>query len=173
VFGATKRPHNFQFRLLAKIGHANQFRGIIMSKKVVIKTAESRASVSDYLNSIEPASARRDAKILAKLFKQTTATKAKMWGASIIGYGDYTYYRANGDEGVMCATGFAARKSGPVLYIMTGYQNHKVLMSQLGPHKLGKACLYLKNLNGVNLQILAQLITLGLEDLKAIHEVRI
>jgi len=144
-----------------------------MSKKVVIKTAQSSASVSDYLNSIESASARRDAKILAKLFKQTTAAKAKMWGGSIVGYGDYTYYRANGDEGIMCATGFAARKSGPVLYIMTGYEKHKALMSKLGPHKLGKACLYLKNLDGVNLQVLAQLITLGLEDLKMTYTVRI
>ncbi|MBL4672882.1 MAG: DUF1801 domain-containing protein [Arenicella sp.] len=144
-----------------------------MSKKVLIKTLKSSVSVSDYLNSIEPASARRDAKTLAKLFKQTTATKAKMWGGSIIGFGDYIYYRANGDEGVICATGFAARKSGPVLYIMKGYQNHEALMSQLGPHKLGKACLYLKNLDGINLQVLAQLITLGLEDLKATHVVRI
>ena len=144
-----------------------------MPKKVVIKTTKSSASVSDYLNSIDPASARRDAKTLAKLFSQTTATKAKMWGGNIIGYGEYTYYRANGDEGVVCATGFAARKSGPVLYIMTGYENHKALMSQLGPHKLGKACLYLKNLHDIDLQVLSQLITLGLEDLKATHAVRI
>jgi hypothetical protein len=49
---------------------------------------------------------------------------------------------------------------------MTGYQNHKALISQLGPHKLGKARLYLEKLDGVNLHIPAQLIRLGLEDLK-------
>jgi hypothetical protein len=144
-----------------------------MPKKVVNKTVQSAVSVNDFLNSIEPTSARRNAKILAKLFKKITGAKAKMWGGSIIGFGDYTYYRANGDEGVLCATGFAARKSGPVLYIMTGFENHKALLSQLGPHKVGKACLYLKNLDGVDLQILEELIALGIEDLKKTHAVRI
>jgi len=144
-----------------------------MPKKVVIKTSKNKASVSAYLNSIEPASARRDAKALAKLFKETTGAKPKMWGGSIIGYGEYTYYRANGDEGVMCATGFAARKSGPVLYIVPGYKKYKSLMSKLGPHKLGKLCLYLKNLQSVNLEVIKELITLGIEDLGASHSVRI
>ncbi len=144
-----------------------------MPKKVVIKTTKNNAGVSAYLNSIEPDSARRDAKALAKLFKETTGTKPRMWGGSIIGYGEYTYYRANGDEGVMCATGFAARKSGPVLYVISGYENTKSLLSKLGPHKLGKSCLYLKNLDSVELSVIAELIKQGLEELKSSHAVRI
>lgn len=143
-----------------------------MPKKVVIKTAKNSASVSAYLNSIEPASARRDAKALAKLFKETTGAKPKMWGGSIVGYGEYTYYRANGAEGEMCATGFSARKSGPVLYIMPGYEKAKPLLDLLGKHKLGKSCLYLKNLDSVDLDILAKLITEGLDELKTTHAVR-
>ena len=144
-----------------------------MPKKVAIKTTKNNASVSAYLNSIEPASARRDVKRLAKLFKDVTGAKPKMWGGSIIGYGEYTYYRANGAEGVMCATGFAARKSGPVLYIMPGYTKAETLLSQLGPHKLGKSCLYLKNLNDIDLEVMSKLINLGIEELSVSHEVRI
>ncbi len=144
-----------------------------MPKKVVIKTSKNNASVSAYLNSIEPLAARRDAKALAKLFKETTGAKPKMWGSSIVGYGEYTYYRANGDEGLMCATGFSARKSGPVLYIMPGYNEYKSILPKLGPHKLGKSCLYLKNLQNVDLEIIQQLINLGIEDLRKSHEVRI
>lgn len=144
-----------------------------MPKKVQIKTTKNTSRVGDYLNSIEPDGARRDAKALAKLFKHATGATPKMWGGRIIGYGEYTYYRANGDEGEMCATGFAARKSGPVLYVITGYEKHKDLMSKLGPHKLGKSCLYLKNLNGVNVGVLKELIMLGVEELKVNHSVRI
>lgn len=143
-----------------------------MAKKVVLKTSKNKLSVSAYLNSIESAAARRDAKQLAKLFKATTGSRPSMWGASIVGYGEYTYHRANGDEGQFMASGFSMRKSGPVLYIMPGYANYKGLMKKLGPHKLGKSCLYLKNLDGINLDVLAELIRRGIEDLKKSHSVR-
>lgn len=143
-----------------------------MPKKVELKTSKNNSSVSAYLNAIEPAESRREAKALAKLFKQTTGAKPKMWGSSIVGYGEYTYYRANGAEGNFMATGFAYRKSGPVLYIMPGYSNFEDLMSKLGPHKLGKSCLYLKNLNSIDLEVVAKLIEAGLKDLAKTHEVR-
>lgn len=140
-----------------------------MAKKVKIKTTRNTNSVAAYLNSIEPASARRDGKALAKLFKQTTQCRPRMWGSSIVGYGKYTYYRANGDEGEMCATGFSMRKSGPVLYIMPGYTDYSTLLTKLGPHKLGKSCLYLKNLNDIDFEVLAKLIVAGLNDLQKTH----
>lgn len=144
-----------------------------MPKKVKLKTAENKASVSAYLNSIEPATARKDGKTLAKLFKATTGAKPKMWGGSIVGYGNYKYYRANGDEGEMLATGFSMRKSGPVLYVIPGYSEYSKLLAKLGPHKLGKSCLYLKSLDGIDLDIVAKLIAIGIKDLKRSHEVKI
>jgi len=144
-----------------------------MPKEVVIKTSKNSNSVSAYLNGVEPASKRKDAKLLAKLFKQTTGSKPKMWGSSIVGYGEYIYYRANGDQGLSTACGFSIRKSGPVLYIMPGYKDYAPLLKKLGPHKLGKSCLYLKNLEGVDMDVVAELIELGIEDLKKTHEVTI
>ena len=144
-----------------------------MVKKVVLKTRKNKSSVSAYLNGIEPAEARRQAKQLAKLFKTTTGARPKMWGSSIVGYGEYTYYRANGDEGQFMASGFSVRNSGPVLYIMPGYKNYKNLMAKLGPHKLGKSCLYLKNLDGIDMDVVAELIHRGIEDLKKAHSVKI
>ena len=144
-----------------------------MPKKVKLKTSKNNASVSEYLNSIEPAEARSEAKTLAKLFKQITGAKPKMWGGSIIGYGEYKYYRANGDEGEFMASGFAMRKSGPTLYIMPGYQNYAEILDRIGPHKLGKSCLYLKNLQGIDLDVVAELIQRGIADLQKSHEVKI
>lgn len=144
-----------------------------MPKKVKLKTRATQASVANYLNQIEPATARSDAKQLAKLFKSITGNKPKMWGPSIIGYGEYTYHRANGDQGTMLATGFSARKSGPVLYVMAGYEDCQDVLDKLGPHKLGKSCLYLKNLEGIDMDALASLIQMGLEDLKRTHKVKV
>lgn len=144
-----------------------------MPKKVQLKSAQSNASVADYLNSIEPARARKQARALAKLFKTVTGAKPKMWGTSIVGYGKYKYYRANGDEGDYLATGFSMRKSGPVLYIMPGYRDYAKLLARLGPHRLGKSCLYLKNLDEVNQDVIAELIQAGLKDLSQTHEVKI
>ncbi len=144
-----------------------------MAKKVKLKTAKNTASVSCYLNSIEPASARKDAKTLAKIFKEASGCKPKMWGGSIVGYGEYTYYRANGDEGEILATGFAARKTGPVLYNMPSSKEAKQLLESLGPHKLGKSCLYLKRLDDINLDSLSGLIRLGLKDLQKRYDVRL
>lgn len=142
-------------------------------KKVVIKTTKNNASVSGYLNSIEPAAVRKDAKALAKLFKVTVKAKPKMWGTSIIGYGSYTYFRANGDEGEVLATGFSMRKSGPVLYIMPGYENCEDLLKKLGKHKLGKSCLYINKLADVDVDVLADLIRLGITDLKKKYTVKL
>ncbi|GGZ97110.1 hypothetical protein GCM10008090_01730 [Arenicella chitinivorans] len=144
-----------------------------MTKKISLKTAKNEASVADFIASLHPESVRQAAQTLDALFRGATGAKPKMWGGSIIGYGEYTYYRANGDEGQFMASGFAMRKSGPVLYIMPGYQNYADLMSKLGPHKLGKSCLYLKHLNDIDLDVVAILVKRGLADLANSHEVRL
>ena len=144
-----------------------------MAKQIILKTKKNTSSVAAYLNSIEPAMARREAKQLAKLIKHTTGAKPKMWGSSIVGYGEYTYYRSNGDEGQFMATGFSIRKSGPTIYIIPGYRNYALLLAKIGPHKLGKSCLYLRNMNGIDCSILSELISQSINDLKKTHMVKI
>lgn len=141
-----------------------------MPKKIELKTSKNDLSVTDYINGVDD-SLKADAKTLLKLFKDATGAKPKMWGTSIVGFGEYTYHRSNGDEGQFMATGFSIRKSGPTLYIMPGYTDYRDLMKQLGPHKLGKSCLYLKNFDDVNIKVIGKLIKAGLRDLKKTHVV--
>ncbi len=144
--------------------------GGIMTKKVQLKTAKNKTSVTAFINEIRDQKLKEDSKKLLKLFKKITGLKPKMWGLSIIGFGEYTYFRANGDEGQFMATGFSPRKSGPTLYIMPGYQNYKPILKELGPHKLGKSCLYLKGIDDIDLKVLSKLIKTGLKDLKRTHQ---
>ncbi|MEZ4103797.1 MAG: DUF1801 domain-containing protein [Candidatus Paceibacterota bacterium] len=143
-----------------------------MSKQIILKTSKNNNSVAKYIKNV-PKEMQKDAKVLLKLFKETTGTKAEMWGASIIGFGEYTYHRSNGYEGKFMATGFSIRKSGPTLYIMPGYQDYSKLLEKLGPHRLGKSCLYLKNLEGIDLKVIGKLIKQGLKDLKKKHKVKL
>lgn len=144
-----------------------------MPKKIKLKTSKNKKSVIAFISDIEDPQLKKDCKELLKIFKEVTGAKPKMWGPSIVGYGEYVYHRSNGDEGLFMATGFSPRKSGPTLYIMPGYQDYSALMKRLGPHKLGKSCLYLKNLEGIDRKILKKLIKEGVADLKKTHQVRI
>ena len=140
-----------------------------MPKKIKLKTSKNNQSPTAFLNSIEDERLKKDCKILMKVFREATGLRPKMWGSSIIGFGEYTYFRSNGDEGQFLATGFSPRKSGPTIYIMPGYSDYSSELKKLGPYKLGKSCLYLKSLEGINLKTLSRIIKRSLKDLKKDH----
>ncbi|MEM9424522.1 MAG: DUF1801 domain-containing protein [Spirochaetota bacterium] len=141
-----------------------------MARKVILKTQKTAVPVAAFIDSIESDALKQDCRVLLELFRQVSGMEPKMWGPSIIGFGEYTYYRSNGAEGLYMATGFSPRKSGPTLYIMPGYHDYSSLLQDLGPHKSGKSCLYLKSLEGIDLEVLKALILRGLQDLKNSHQ---
>lgn len=142
-----------------------------MAKKIELKTKKNESSVADYIGAIKDSSLKKDCQSLLKIFKKATGLKPKMWGAAIIGFGEYTYYRSNGDEGSFFATGFSARKSGPVIYIIAGLANYNETLKKIGPHKKSKgSCLYLKNLDDVNLKVLEKLVTNSFKDFQKKQE---
>lgn len=143
-----------------------------MAKQIILKSSKKERSPAGFIKSL-PKDWQPEAKALLKVFKDVTGTKPKMWGDTMVGFGEYDYKRSNGDYGSYLATGFAMRKSGPTIYIMPGYQDYGDLMKKVGPHKLGKSCLYLKNLEGIDLKVVAKLIKIGLKDLRKTHTVRL
>lgn len=126
------------------------------------KTVATKQSVSAFLNAIEDPNKRKDAKAVAKIMKELSGEKPKMWGSSIVGYGQYHYVYDSGREGDFMRTGFSPRKQNLTLYIMGGFANYDRLLEKLGPHKTGKSCLYVKRLSDVNEKVLRQLISKSL-----------
>jgi hypothetical protein len=54
---------------------------------------------------------------------------------------------------------FAPRRDSLVIYLIGGYQErHERLLAQLGPHRTGKSCLYVKRLADVDVDVLRRLI---------------
>jgi hypothetical protein len=134
-----------------------------------LKTSKTKESPAAFLNSIEDADRRRDAKAINKLMRDVSGHKPAMWGESIVGYGAYTYTRSNGKEFSFMRLGFSPRKEHVVLYILPGYEDHQVLLEKLGKHKKGKACLYIKRLDDIHLPTLKKLITTGWRDMQRLY----
>ncbi|MEM9125769.1 MAG: DUF1801 domain-containing protein [Pseudomonadota bacterium] len=126
----------------------------------------SSASVESFLSGVQPPKKAEDARILDAVFRRTTGFAPVMWGASILGYGQYRYRYASGRKGVFLATGFSPRKSALSIYIMPGYADFGGILSGLGKHKLGKSCLYVNKLADIDLDVLSDLIRAGVEDLE-------
>ena len=126
------------------------------------KTVQTGASVDDFIASIEHPTRRQDALALVDLFSKTTEFCPKMWGDSIVGFGQYHYRYASGREGDFLATGFSPRKSNLSIYIMPSYGDFSKILNDLGKHKLGKSCLYVNKLADIDLDVLQKLIVAGI-----------
>jgi hypothetical protein len=134
--------------------------------KAELKTKVSKASVDDFLNSIEDEQKRADCFEIAKIMTQVTKEKPKMWGASIVGFGTYHYKGASGREGDWMLTGFSPRKQNLTLYLMGGFDMHKDLLKKLGKFKTSVGCLYIKKLDDVDKKVLKQLVTQTVKTMK-------
>jgi hypothetical protein len=128
-----------------------------------LKTQMNDASVEDYLNNVEDEGRRRDCFTVLAMMRQATGAEPKMWGSSIIGFGDYHYRYASGREGDWFLVGFSPRKQNLTLYLAYDLEQRKTLMNRLGKVKTGKACLYLKSLADVDLAALKELIEVSVE----------
>jgi hypothetical protein len=123
-----------------------------------LKTQKTKASVTDFINGIADDARRKDCRTVLKLMKDATGAPPRMWGPSIVGFGELRYKYASGREGDWFLTGFSPRKDSLTLYLMPGLQAHGAHLRVLGKHKTGKGCLYIKQLADVDPSVLKQLI---------------
>jgi hypothetical protein len=130
------------------------------------KTKPTVASVAAYLDAIEDESRRKDCKELAELMKRVSGCVPKMWGTSIVGFDQYHYRYDSGHEGDSCIVGFSSRKSDISLYLVCGFDALDDLLTQLGKHKIGKACLYIKRLSDIELPVLERMVERALAETK-------
>ena len=133
------------------------------------KTKPAKTSVLAYLEAVDDEKQRRDGKALLSLFGKLTGEPAVMWGPSIIGFGQYAYTYASGHSGTAAKIGFAVRKTGLVIYLCPGFDALGFELGNLGPHKLGKGCLYLKTLDGIDQQTLSAMISKSVTELDRLY----
>ena len=123
-----------------------------------LKTKPTKNSPANYIDSVQDSQKRADSLKLLNLITEWTNLQPEMWGASIISSGKVHYKYASGREGDWMAVGFAPRKLNLTVYIMSGFEGFEDLLEKLGPHRLGKSCLYIKDLESIDLEILKKIV---------------
>lgn len=130
-----------------------------MSKLAKIKTTETNLSVEDFLNSVENEQKRTDSFFLLNLMKKISGNEPKIWGSSIIGFGNKRFKSpTTGREVDWFKIGFSPRKANISIYLILHAQDHTALLEKLGKHKTGMGCLYINRLSDINLAILEEMI---------------
>lgn len=115
-------------------------------------------SVRTYIEGVTPAKRRRDTDTLLALIGRVTGEPARLWG-TIVGFGQYHYRYESGREGDAPAAGFAPRKAATTIYLPDGVGAHEASLARLGPHTTGVGCLYIKDLEAVDLAVLETIVT--------------
>lgn len=136
------------------------------------KTKPTKGSVTSFINSIEDKQKRLDARKLAAMMRKATGSRAKMWGANIVGFGEYHYQYDSGREGDFMITGFSPRKQALTVYIIPGFKRFESIMNKLGKYKTGKSCLYIKRLADVDERILEQLINKSVKRMRKAYKTK-
>ncbi|HYH36427.1 MAG TPA: DUF1801 domain-containing protein [Candidatus Saccharimonadales bacterium] len=132
-----------------------------------IKTVMNDGSVEDFINTVGDEVKKKDSFTLLDIFSKVTGEKPKMWGSSIIGFGQYHYKSGRSkQEGDWMLTGFSPRKQNLTLYIMPGFDDYADMLAKLGKHKTSKGCLYINRLADVDLAVLEKLIERSYLDMK-------
>ncbi len=117
------------------------------------------AGVEPFLAAVADEGRRADARRLCTLMEDVSGEPPAMWGAGIVGFGSHHYRYASGREGDAPLVAFAPRKAQLVVYLVGGFEErYPRVLARLGPHKTGKACLYLKRLADVDEAALRELV---------------
>ena len=130
-----------------------------------IKTVARNADPLAFIDKVKSEVKRKDSHELVAMMRDITGAPPKMWGPSIIGFGEYHYVYESGREGDICLTGFSPRSGAIVVYLGPGIDND-TLMAKLGKHKHGKGCLYINKLDDVDRGVLRKLIEHSIAELR-------
>ena len=127
------------------------------------KTKPHDGDVETFLATVSDVRRREDAAQALTLMQEVTGAEPVMWGASMIGFGRQPYTTADGKHHEWFAVGLSPRKAALTLYGLTFYGSNTDLLDRLGPHTTGKGCLYVKRLDAVDREVLAELVELAWE----------
>lgn len=135
-----------------------------MAKVAVIKTKENDESVEDFIGNIKNEQQRKDSMVILKLMKKVSKEKPKMWGASMIGFGNKRYKSpATGREVDWFKIGFSPRKTNLSLHLILDMKENAALFKKLGKHKTGVGCLYINKLEDIDLKVLELLVAASMK----------
>lgn len=128
-----------------------------MGKLAEIKTKQNSNSVNSFIDSIPDEQKRKDCYVLLKLMEEAMKEEPKMWGSSMIGFGNVRYKSpTSGREVDWFKIGFSPRKANLSLHLID--LRYVDAFNKLGKHKTGGGCLYINKLEDVDIKVLEKII---------------
>ena len=135
------------------------------------KTTYTGRDVIDFVNSdVDSEQKKADSFRLIELMKEWSDSEPKMWGPTIVGFGNYHYKYASGHEGDAPVLGFSPRKAALTFYVYSDTERSKLVLADLGKFKMSKACIYVKKLSDINLSVLKELCIESIKYISEHHE---
>jgi hypothetical protein len=135
----------------------------IKSKLAEIKTKQTSASVEDFIISVKDEQKRKDSFVILEMMRKASGEEPKMWGGSIIGFGNKRYKSpSSGREVDWFLIGFSPRKANLSLYLMINHKEHNAAIKKLGKHKTSGGCIYINKLEDIDLKVLKEIIVASL-----------
>ncbi|MGA7721496.1 MAG: DUF1801 domain-containing protein [Ignavibacteriaceae bacterium] len=127
------------------------------------KTTQTQDNVAGYLATIKDDKRRKDCSLIIDLITESTGLEAKMWGTSIVGFGNYHYKYESGHEGDAPLAAFSSRANAITLYLSSNFDKRDELLKKFGKHKTGKGCIYIQKLEDIDISILTKLVKYSVE----------
>jgi len=137
--------------------------------KAEAKTKPNEVSVKDFLSKVTPEQKSKDCLEIADIMRSVTKLESKMWGPSIIGFGQYHYKYDSGHEGDSMLIGFSPRKANITLYVNASNPDYEPLLGKLGKHKVSGSCLHINKLSDVDAKVLKEIVKAGYKAMKEKH----
>jgi hypothetical protein len=138
--------------------------------KAELKTKPTKNSVNAFIGAIPDDARRRECRTVMQIMKAATGANPRMWGTSIVGFGEYRYKYASGREGDWFVAGFSPRKDQLTLYLMSGLDRQQSILNRLGRYRTGKSCLYLERLSDIDLEVLKELVESSVRRMESLRE---
>ncbi|KAF2411661.1 hypothetical protein B1729_19170 [Microbacterium sp. B35-04] len=126
---------------------------------------KTEADVGEFVAGVSPAKRQRDAETMVALLREVTGREPEMWG-TIVGFGSCHYRYPTGTEGDVPIAAFSPRRQATTVYLLdTGA--HADRLGKLGPHETGVGCLYIKDLEEIDADVLREIVA---EDYRRVIE---
>lgn len=128
------------------------------------KTTITDVAVEAFIEGVEPPAKREDARVLDALFRKVTGETPRMWGPTIIGYGEYSTTYDSGRKVHSLRIGFSPRKAKHSLYLSSGCATPEdearraEALGRLGKFSQGSSCIYVNKLADIDLAVLEEMI---------------
>lgn len=129
--------------------------------------------MSDYekiktkLGKLENKRRREDSLKILEIMRDVINEEVKLWEDHYIGFGDYRYINKT-NQGDMPKLAFVTAKAHITIYFAVGgLDPYKEYLDRIGKYRRGKICLYISNMDKIDVDVFRELIRSYWDDVES------